>query len=432
MIIMTSGQRKSQSQLFALLTAFLFVLVFSLVGAQTAFAANPNDGCVSVPENPSNSGGTEISICYKWLRPFDKNKRTYIFLVGGPGAGFDYYMRFSEFWLNTALGQKFNLLFFDPRGVGRSSEVNATNLAEHDMRQYTLANMTNDIESLRKALLGDQSIGLIGHSTGGHQVFEYATRFPDHVFKVISLHGGASALGFLTQVYYRLAEWQNAGAAIDSQKLQRLLQLMQSGLACDSDGSKLSSSSSTQVVYFALYGTVSQRNMLPGLLNSLVLGNVDSRIFCEAPQVNTQRQFPSLEANDPLNAMSGINSIINTNVVCSNFITKDAVASLASPFRDPTYNSIWAPQCLPLLSAGKITENLFDVRRRISEIQVPILIVGADRDQWIPYPVQNEIWQNMTDNQKASSEIHELKRCGHFSFYECPSQLKSILDHFIN
>jgi len=422
--------------IFFNLIVFLSTPIFANISKVRSSGNNGNgtiiDGCVTVAENPTATDGTKISICYKWLQPYDQSKKTFLFLVGGPGASFEYYMLFGEFWLNTNLGKNYNLLFFDPRGVGHSSEINSANVDSHDLRQYTLANMTDDIESLRKNLLGDQSIGLIGHSTGGHQVFDYAIRFPEHVSKIISLHGGASGLGFQTQVYYRLNEWQKAGASIEPQKLVSLQQLVQSGSACDSDGSKLLPTSWNQLTSYALYGTVSQRKMLPKLIMSLVQGNIDSQSFCQNKSVNVQKEFPILQSNDPLNAMSGINPIINANIVCSNFITKASIGSLPAPFHDPTFNFIWSPQCQPLLMSGKITEDQFDVRTSISQIQVPILVVGSDGDQWIPFKVQNEIWENMTDPQKIKSEIHELRQCGHFSFYECPHQLKLIIDHFLN
>lgn len=389
------------------------------------------NGCIVVPENPSLLDGVSISLCYQWLNTYDPNKQTFIFLVGGPGAGFAYYMKLRDFWLSTKLGQKFNLLFFDPRGVASSSEINANNFNSHDLRQYTLTNMTSDIESLRKKLLGDQPVGLIGHSTGGHQVFDYAIRFPDHVFEIISLHGGVSGLGFLTQTYYRLSEWQRAGTGIDSTKLVRLQQLIQSGEACDQDGSKLSTSTWSQILSFALYGTVPQRQVLPDLLGSLIQRNVDSQSFCKVPTSSTKKLIQEIPSNDPLNAMAGINLIINQNVVCSNFITKGAVSTLSSPFHDPTFSYIWSTQCLPLLNDGKIAEDQFDVRKLMPKIKAPIMIVGADGDQWIPFAVQKEIWQNMSTSQTEVGKIIELNKCGHFSFYECPDQLKSALDGFI-
>lgn len=418
-------------------TFFLFsIVIFSChVGFAVQLVSterlHPAKGCVVVPENPQLVEGVSISLCYQWLNTYDPDKQTFIFLVGGPGAGFSYYLKFRDFWLNTKLGQKYNILFFDPRGVASSSEINANSFIQSDLRQYTLTNMTNDIESLRKKLLGEQSVGLIGHSTGGHQVFDYAIRFPGHVFEIISLHGGVSGLGFLTQTYYRLSEWQKAGVGIDSAKLVRLQQLIQSGAACDQDGSKLSTTAWSQISSFALYGTVPQRQILPGLLDSLIQGNVESKHFCKAVTSSAKKLIPDIPSNDPLNAMAGINLIINQNVVCSNFITKGAVSSLPSPFYDPTFSYIWSTQCLPLLSNGKIVENQFDLRHLIPKIKVPIMIVGANRDQWIPFAVQKEIWQNMSASQTEIGKIAELNQCGHFSFYECPDQLKSALDEFV-
>jgi pimeloyl-ACP methyl ester carboxylesterase len=223
-----------------------------------------------------------------------------------------------------------------------SCTVNGSNVGSYDLFQYTLRNMTDDVESLRKNLLGNQSIGVIGHSTGAHQVFDYAIRFPDQVFGIISLHGGASGLGFLTQTYYRLIELQKAFAGIDSGQIAQLRQLIQSGGACDQDGNKLPSSAWQQLTNFALYGTVSQRKELSNIFKSLIGGNLAPKTFCSSVNGNKESKalMPQIPSNDPLNAMAGINPIINQNVICSNFVTKDAVAVLPAPFHDPTYNYI--------------------------------------------------------------------------------------------
>jgi len=416
---------------------FLTVMIFflSLAIPQSSFGQElkgKTNGCVQLAENSAKPLESQISICYKWLKPFRPEQKTFFFLIGGPGSSADYYLKFRDFWLSTTLGRNFNLLFFDPRGVGTSSEINASNVASRDLSLYTLTNMTNDVESLRKSLLGNQEIGVIGHSTGAHQVFDYAIRFPDHVFDVISLHGGASGLGFLTQTYYRLSELQKALVGIDSDQVVRLRQLVQSGDACDQDGSKLPSSAWQQLVNFALYGTVPQRNELPGIFNSLLSGNINSKSFCGSASAKLRNKlFPQIPSKDPLNAMAKINLIINQNVVCSNFITKNGVAELPAPFHDPAYNNVWVPQCLPILNAHKIVENQFDVRASLAKIKAPILVLGADSDQWIEADAQDEIWENLTTTQARTNRFVRLQQCGHFSFYECPEQLKAALDSYL-
>ena len=58
------------------------------------------------------------------------------------------------------------LVFIDERGSGKSSKI-------EDPKQYTVANMVEDIEAVRLAL-GLGKISVLGHSFGGVLVQAYA------------------------------------------------------------------------------------------------------------------------------------------------------------------------------------------------------------------------------------------------------------------
>lgn len=401
--------------------------------AESACLEEPNSGCITIDENSKSPNDGKIQIHYKWLNPFDPKKQTFIFLNGGPGAGSNYYELFQDFWKSSQLGQKFNLLFFDPRGVGRSSPITQSNVANKNMKNYTFDGMVEDIEALRTQLLAGQKIGLIGHSTGGHLVFSYALKYPMNVFKIISLHGAISEMGFLNQYHDRMTEWRRATTGLDQNNLNLLRQKIQSGNACVAEGNPLPSKAWDQLVNYALYGTYSQRLNLNTTLQSLLKGNIDADSYCrQNPQGATASELitgPS--ANDPLNAMGEINLIINSNVVCTNLMTFNEVESLSPPYLDGT-RELWKRTCSNLKASGKITEKPFDVRKDIKKLLVPILIIGADSDQWIAPKAQQEIWNTLSDAQKKISRMTILNKCSHFSFYECPEQLKIELDRFVH
>jgi proline iminopeptidase len=82
---------------------------------------------------------------------------------GGPGASHDYFLPYLLPLMRTS-----RLVFIDERGSGKSSKL-------EDPRQYTIANMVEDIEAVRQALdLG--KISLLGHSFGGTLVQAYALK----------------------------------------------------------------------------------------------------------------------------------------------------------------------------------------------------------------------------------------------------------------
>ncbi len=77
-----------------------------------------------------------------------------VIVHGGPGASHDYVLPYL-----LPLMRSSRLVFIDERGSGRSSKL-------EDAKQYTVANMVEDVEAVRRGLdLG--KISLLGHSFGG-------------------------------------------------------------------------------------------------------------------------------------------------------------------------------------------------------------------------------------------------------------------------
>jgi proline iminopeptidase len=91
---------------------------------------------------------------------------------GGPGASHDYFLPYL-----LPLMRHNRLIFIDERGSGKSSKY-------EDPRQYTVANMVEDIETVREAL-GLGKISLLGHSFGGVLVQAYAFKYQQHLSHLI-------------------------------------------------------------------------------------------------------------------------------------------------------------------------------------------------------------------------------------------------------
>lgn len=120
--------------------------------------------------------GTEIyyDIAGMQLAPVGSGfeERPVIFMLhGGPGGD---HLRFKQYSLE--LQDSAQLVFIDHRGCGRSKKTRA--------KDYTLENNIEDIEALRKHL-GLEKIIVLGTSYGGMVAQGYATRYPQHVEKLI-------------------------------------------------------------------------------------------------------------------------------------------------------------------------------------------------------------------------------------------------------
>lgn len=93
-------------------------------------------------------------------------------LHGGPGASHDYFLPHL-----LPLARKNRLVFIDERGSGKSGKL-------EDPKLYTVANMVEDAEAVRRALhLG--KINLLGHSCGGVLAQAYALKYQKNLSHLI-------------------------------------------------------------------------------------------------------------------------------------------------------------------------------------------------------------------------------------------------------
>ena len=91
---------------------------------------------------------------------------------GGPGASHDYFLPYL-----LPLARHNRLIFIDERGSGKSGVLD-------DATQYTVENMAEDVEAVRKAL-GLGKINLLGHSYGGVLAQAYALKYQDNLSHLI-------------------------------------------------------------------------------------------------------------------------------------------------------------------------------------------------------------------------------------------------------
>lgn len=91
---------------------------------------------------------------------------------GGPGASHDYFLPYL-----VPLARHNRLIFIDERGSGQSEKL-------EDSTKYTVENMVEDVETVRKAL-GLGKISLLGHSYGGVLAQAYALKYQNHLTHLI-------------------------------------------------------------------------------------------------------------------------------------------------------------------------------------------------------------------------------------------------------
>jgi pimeloyl-ACP methyl ester carboxylesterase len=178
---------------------------------------------IDVPMNWSDPTSEAISIAAVF-RLADSNPKGFIlFNPGGPGAsGYDWVKDSAEFLGTKDLRSDWNILGFDPRGVGRSSAVKCLSDSEYDEFLYGVSGFeiaseqdiavaraatadfaskclentgallefvdtvsaARDMDVLR-AVVGESKLNFLGYSYGSFLGTTYATLFPERVGRFV-------------------------------------------------------------------------------------------------------------------------------------------------------------------------------------------------------------------------------------------------------
>jgi len=111
---------------------------------------------------------------------------------GGPGASHDYFLPHL-----LPLARNNRLIFIDERGSGKSGKL-------EDATLYTVENMVEDVEAVRKAL-GLGKMSLLGHSFGGVLAQAYALKYQENLSHLI-LCSTFSSTSLMNEVFVKIKE----------------------------------------------------------------------------------------------------------------------------------------------------------------------------------------------------------------------------------
>ncbi len=151
--------------LISALLAIASALVFAQSQPQLKSTGSPNT-VYQIQQGFVDANGVMI-----YYEEFGKGAPLMI-VHGGPGASHDYFLPYL-----IPLARHNRLIFIDERGSGRSEQL-------EDSSKYTVENMVEDVEAVRKAL-GLGKMSLLGHSYGGVLAQAYALKYQQHLSHLI-------------------------------------------------------------------------------------------------------------------------------------------------------------------------------------------------------------------------------------------------------
>lgn len=188
---------------------FLSLLFFSLsfisvANAETCPPESDTDRYVVTKlraEKQDDAAG-EIRIHYKLLHSFDSQKPTLLVINGGPGGDYSIIDIFS----GSELEKKMNIVGFDHRGLGCTYSRSPWS-TRYEENIYSMSRASDDIEAIRKDLLGDHGKWFVyGLSYGTFLGQQYAIKYPQYISGLIldsALHD-TKAIDIARQQYISL------------------------------------------------------------------------------------------------------------------------------------------------------------------------------------------------------------------------------------
>ena len=132
-----------------------------------------------------------LKIYYKIFRA-SPEKATLLTMHGGPGSSHDYLLSLADL-----SSRGITVIFYDQFGCGRSEEP--------DQSKFTVDYGVMEAEELRRKLVGDRKIFLMGSSYGGALALAYSVKYQDRL-KALIVTGGLSSVPLTVAEMERLID----------------------------------------------------------------------------------------------------------------------------------------------------------------------------------------------------------------------------------
>lgn len=406
-----------------------------LAGTDGCPEADPNfvGGCLRVPERRGATDSTTLQIFFQYVGEPKEDRDTVVVLNGGPGGALTFYAKIPQF---LALAEKYNVIFYDQRGVARSSAITNANVASLDLNNYGTPENVEDLSDLVTHVV-KKPILVLGHSYGAHLGFAFAVQHPEQVKAYMALNGSSDNLGILLQPRRKTELIQKGLAEIEGEQFNVLLQLIQQGKAHDAAG-KVISIGDFQLNMSLLVSTFQgQKTGIKDYLNALVKANAEemqkiriagttSRSESPAPLLKRDSPEPRLTRFDFV-TQQDLNFFVNTATSCGEMfreetfsVLQEADKTFALKFREAVCaNSPKAP-----------VSRIFDTKPHLNKIKSPVLIVSGDSDPLVAPEAQKRDFE-LLKSLGADVTLWTFQETGHQIFTESPTCTQKVFSEFL-
>ncbi len=174
---------------------FLLVLFLTLPGwckddpckptSREVEAWTETTGCIRVPLHYGEEGDETLPLYYVRSQPRREPAGRIIVFHGGPGFPSSRHPESGPLW--AGLRAAFDILYFHQRGAGHSARLESlTTLKRKRLGAFNLASMTEDARVLHDEIWGGEGeVILFGKSAGGFLAMEFALAWPARTARVV-------------------------------------------------------------------------------------------------------------------------------------------------------------------------------------------------------------------------------------------------------
>lgn len=170
---MSRGKRLRRAVLFLLLAAFATLAGYLVVACASFYRPRPAD----LPCRGCSGEGTAVPVngfdLYVRSVGTQAGRSPVVILHGGPGHSSDSFKGSLDF-----LGDLYQVVYYDQRGSGHSQ-------IRPDPSHYTIEELVDELEALRRDVIRADRIILVAHSAGGALALRYALSYGEHVERMI-------------------------------------------------------------------------------------------------------------------------------------------------------------------------------------------------------------------------------------------------------
>lgn len=437
---------------------------------EPAAAVDLECGSITVPLDYGAPDGRTIDIAVARVATADDNERigSLVFNPGGPGASGIEFLQTAALVMPEEISRRFDLVSFDPRGVGASTAVECVNafddditlldagddagwnalVAEAEAQPSTCTsdtieigswlgtnNAARDLDELRAAL-GDDRLSYVGFSYGTRLGATYAELFPDRV-RALVLDGAVKPTNDSTEL-----------DAEQAASLDRAFE--QFAQACDADADcDLAAVGPTLEVYSSLVSSIAESGGIPTDDPDRVLTPGELPLAVIAAMYTTQL-WPVL-AEGMYDASVGNDATV-LQVLVDSYLGRRADGgydnSQAAGFTiNCADNFIRPPTDVVRVESEEIASNSqwFDDFLRASTGCIggplptdpltignadgapPILVIGNTGDPATPYE-----WSVAMADSLTSGQLFTVEGDGHTAFLSVPCVTPVVVDYLVD